>query len=34
MNKLEYIPGDLVFASGKLCKVVGDSFLGSDFINP
>lgn len=32
MDKLEYIPGDLVFANGKLCEVVGDSFLGSDFI--
>lgn len=26
MDKLEYIPGDLVFANGKLCEVVGDSF--------
>lgn len=32
MNKLEYIPGDLVFANGKLCEVIGDSYLGSDFI--
>lgn len=33
MDKLEYIPGDLVFANGKLCEVVGDSCLGSDFID-
>lgn len=32
MKNLEYIPGDFVFANGKLCEVVGDSYLGSDFI--
>lgn len=32
MDKLEYIPGDLVFANGKLCKVVGYSFADSDLI--
>lgn len=31
MNKLEYIPGDLIFANGKLCKVVGYGFADSDF---
>lgn len=30
MNKLEYIPGDLVFANGKLCKVVGYGSADSD----
>ena len=32
MDKLDYILGDLVFANGKLCEVVGDSYLGYDFI--
>ena len=32
MDKLEYIPGDLVFAYGKLCKVVGYSFEDNDLI--
>lgn len=32
MDMVDYIQGDLVFANGKLCKVVGDSYLGSDFI--
>ena len=31
MDKLEYIPGDLIFANGKLCKVVGYGFADSDF---
>ena len=32
MEKLEYIPGDLIFASGKLCKVVDYRFADSDLI--
>ena len=31
MNKLEYIPGDLIFANLKLCKVIGYGFADSDF---
>ena len=31
MNKLEYIPGDLIFANGKLCQVIGYGFADSDF---